>query len=239
MTGLENLRSLVHENMLPALERSTIILSRLLGLARFHGTKDDIGFTAAQITKLLDIISCLTLVTHKILLLVMEELDLFSTFSMWLRFEIDRLASSSGGEELSEKEAMMDIAKVLAYIQRYLTTSPLAVYFDEVDKDDYTRDWKHAEDGVSLLDMLEKQLKRRGSGQPFMKAMPNLDFLINYLSSRAKAVLNSIAETQRRSVRFAQPIRLEIGTNISKYALRLCAKPSPVRSSSHPTQVSI
>src|SRR6266536_2491918 len=117
MSGLENLRDLVHQNMLPALERCGIILSRLLGIARFHDGDVDIGFTTPQITRLMDIVACLTLVSHKILLLVMEELELFVVFSSWLRLEIDRLASSSHSEELSEKEAMMDNGKVLLYIR--------------------------------------------------------------------------------------------------------------------------
>jgi anaphase-promoting complex subunit 4 len=214
--------------MIPALERAAIILSRLLGLARFHSTKDSIGFNAAQITKLMDIVSCLTLVSHKILLLTMEELELFSTFSSWLRFEIDKLASSSVSEDISEKEATLDNSRVLTYIQQYLTTSPLALYLDEVAQDDYTNDWQHAEDGLSLLDMLDKQLQRHESGQPCMRALPHLEFLVNYLTSRSNAVFSSIAESQKRSVRMGRETKLDIGSSISKYDVRMCAKQGPV-----------
>lgn len=228
MSGLESLRSLVHENMIPALERSAIILSRLLGIARFHAIKDNIGFSPAEITKLLDIVSCLTLASHKILLLAMEELELFSTFSSWLRFEIDKLASSSAADEISEKEATMDTAKVLAYIQRYLTASPLALYFDEVDKDNYHDSWQRAQDAPSLLETLDQQLKRQESGQPIMKALPQLDFLVSYLTSKADNLLASIAMTQKRSVRLGRETRLEIGSNISRYDVRMCAQHRPV-----------
>lgn len=228
MSGLESLRSLVHENMIPALERSAIILSRLLGIARFHGTKDNIGFSAAQITKLMDIVSCLTLVSHKILLLVMEELHLFTTFSYWLRYEIDKLASPSTSDEISEKEATLDNVKVLTYIQQYLTTSPLALYLDQVERDVYTDDWQHAEDGSSLLEMLDKQLQRQEAGRPFMRALPHVDFLVNYLTSRANIVFGSIAESQKRSVRLGRETRLEIGNGISKYDVRMCTERRPV-----------
>jgi anaphase-promoting complex subunit 4 len=222
-SGLENLRSLVHENMIPALERCDIILSRLIGLARFHDLGDSMDLAPPQISRLMDIVSCLVLVCHKILLLVMEELESFAVFSSWLRLEIDKLAASSISEELLEKEAAMDHAKVLAYIEQYLTTSPLGLYFDDVGKDDYTNDWKHADDGASLLDLLDKQIKRHESGQPHMKALPRVDFLVNYLTSRAGTIFKNIAEAEKRSVRFGQPTRLEIGDHISKYDIHMCA----------------
>ncbi|KAH8889355.1 hypothetical protein GQ53DRAFT_690575 [Thozetella sp. PMI_491] len=222
-SGLENLRALVHENLMPALERCGIILSRLLGIARFHENRDVIGFNPAQISRLLDIISCLSLLAHKILIQVMEELDLFSAFSTWLRFEIDKLVSSSAAEELSEKEATMDNTKVLEYIRGVLTSSPLSLYFDEVDKEDYSRDWDHVEDGPSLLEMLDKQLQKRESGQPYMKALPNLVFLVNYLTSRANLVFREIAEAERRNVRFGQPTELPVGNAIWKTEVRMQA----------------
>ena len=135
MSGLENLRSLVHENFLPALERCSVILSRLRGLALFHKQRDDIGFSAAQVSRAMDIIACLTLVGHKILTHAMDELEHFAAFSAWLRFQIDRLASPAN-DDLTEKEATMDSGRVLTYIERYLTDSPLSLFFDDVSKDD-------------------------------------------------------------------------------------------------------
>lgn len=233
MSGLENLRNLVHENMIPALERTAIILSRLLGLARFHSTNDSLGFNAAQVTKLIDIVSCLTLISHKILVSTMEELELFTTFSSWLRFEIDNLASSSTSEEISEKEATLDSAKVLTYIQRYLTCSPLALYLGDVSQDDYKNDWEHVEDGLSLLDMLDKQLQRHDTRRPAMRALPQLDFLFMYLNRHSNAVFASIAESHKRGVRLGRETKLEIGSNISKYDVRMFAKQAPVSRTFH------
>ncbi|KAL1846099.1 hypothetical protein VTK73DRAFT_353 [Phialemonium thermophilum] len=233
-SGLENLRALVHENMMPALERSAILLSRLLGIARYQGSEDNIGFTAAQITKLLDVVACLTLVCHKILLGVMEELELFSTFSSWLRLQIDALASSSLAEELSEKEATMDHARVLTYVQRYLVESPLALYLDDTtagtphDKGDgeeeYARAARQAEDGPKLLEVLDAQMRRKERGQPFVRALPRLGFLVRYLGDQANAVFGAIAETQKRRVLFGRETELRTGRRISRYDMRLCAQ---------------
>jgi anaphase-promoting complex subunit 4 len=234
VSGLQNLRALVHENFIPALERCGIILSRLAGIARFHDSRESIGFTATQISRLMDIVSCLTVVSHKILLVVMDELEHFTMFSSWLRLEIDLLASSTITEELSEKEATMDNAKVMAYIQRYLLGSPLALYFDEVTKEDYTKDRDLIEDGASLLQMLEKQLKRQESGVSYMRALPHIDFLVNYLTSRANTVFRDIAEAEKRSVRFGQATELSTGQKIWKHDTLVCPRRKNVRSRLYP-----
>jgi anaphase-promoting complex subunit 4 len=172
----------------------------------------------------MDIVSCLTLVGHKILLVVMEELDLFTAFSTWMRFQIDRLAAStSATEELTEKEATMENSKVLSYIQRHLVSSPLSIFFGDIAKEDYTADWDHAENGPSLLDMLDKQFRRHDEGQPFMKAFPHVEFLVAYLTSRANGIFKDIAEAQKRSVRFGQEVRLVLDSPIQKTDIHMCA----------------
>lgn len=223
MSGLENLRSLVHENFLPALDRCGIILSRLRGLAEFHDARDDIGFSATQIGRLMEVVGSLNLIGHKILIYVMDELDSFKAFSTWLRFQIDRLASSSSAsEELTEKEATMDTEKVLAYIQNYLTDSSLKAFFDEIQREDHGADWAHIEDGPSLLDVLDKQLAKMERGEPSMKALPHVEFLIEFATTWANRIFDGIAEAKRRSVRFGKPMKLSIGHPISQMDMRMC-----------------
>lgn len=222
-SGLEGLRSLIHENFLPALERCSIILSRLRGLSQFYDARDDIGLSTTRIHRALESISCLTLVGHKALVLVMEELENFSAFSIWLRFQIDRLVSSNTAtDELSEKDATMNHARVITYIERYLTNSPLDVFFDEVAKEDYAADWKHLDSGPNLLDVLDKQLKRRDEGQSSMKAVTHVEFLVNYLTTRSSEIFEDVAEALKRSVRFGQAMKLSIGQPISKMDMKMC-----------------
>ncbi|KAI8634954.1 anaphase-promoting complex, cyclosome, subunit 4-domain-containing protein [Xylariaceae sp. FL1651] len=223
VTGLQALRSLVHENFLPALERISIILSRLLGIARFHESRAEIGFTSAQVLKVMDIVSCLMLVGNKILLLVMEELELFHAFSIWLRHEIDRLASSSVTEELTEKEATMEHGKVLAYIQQYMPASPLRYYLSSVSAEDAERDRELADGGSSLLELLGKQVKKQESGQLDTGSYPQIEFLCKYLDIQASSVLEGIAEAERRSVRFGQPTKIVLDRNMSQFDIRMSA----------------
>ncbi|PTB62161.1 hypothetical protein BBK36DRAFT_8547 [Trichoderma citrinoviride] len=232
VSGLEGLRSLVHQHFLPALERCAIILSRLRGLARFHSDREDIGLSVPHLNRVLDIVSCLTLVGHKVLIHTMDELQHFSAFSAWLRFQIDQLAAGGGpggggtaNDELTDKEAMMDHTKVLTYIERYLTNSPLDIFLDEVTKDDYASDWTFIDDGPSsLLDVLDKQLKKHEAGQPSMKALPHVDFLVNYATTWSNRIFGSVAEAKRRSVRFGTPLKLAIGGYpIAKMDVKMCS----------------
>lgn len=147
----------------------------------------------------------------------MEELDLFTAFSGWLRFQIDRLASSSSAtDELNEKEAGLDNGKVLAYIQRYLLRSPMALFFDPVADDEREADWKFVQNEPALLDAVDAQIARQEDGQPYMKALPQLAFLVAYLEDRANGIFNDIAEAQKRSVRFGQPTRIVMGSKMSR-----------------------
>ncbi|KAI1501279.1 anaphase-promoting complex component Cut20/Apc4 [Biscogniauxia marginata] len=227
VSGLQALRGLVHENFLPALERIGIILSRLLGIARFHESKAEIGFSNIQITHIMDIVSCLMLAGNKILLFVMEELELFNFFSIWLRHEIDRLASSSSTDELSEKEATMEHGKVLAYIQQYMPASPLQHYLSNISTEDSNRDCQQAESGSSLLDLLGKQIKKQEAGQSDTGTFSQIEFLCNYLDSKANAVFEGIAEAEKRSVRFGQPTKIELEHKVSRFDIRMSTIQTP------------
>ncbi|EHK18259.1 uncharacterized protein TRIVIDRAFT_47402 [Trichoderma virens Gv29-8] len=224
VSGLEALRSLVHQHLLPALERCSIILSRLRGLARFYSDREDIGLSIPNLNRVLDIVSCLTLVGHKVLIYTMDELQHFAAFSAWLRFQIDQLGGpSTANEELTDKEAMMDHSKVLTYIERYLTNSPLDIFLNDIAKEDYDSDWKFIDDGPMPLDVLDKQLKKLEAGQPGMKALPHVDFLVNYATSWSNKIFGSIAEAKRRSVRFGKPVKMSIGHPITKMDMKMCS----------------
>lgn len=211
------------------MERCGVILSRLLGIARFHEARESIGFTVAQIRGLMDIVSCLTLIARNILSNVMDELEYFNAFSVWLRTEIDRLVSPSTSDELTEKEVTMDHAKVMTYIQRYLTSSPLALYFDELAKDDPSRNIAITETGSSLLDLLDKQVKKHEAGLSYTKALPNVAFLVDHLATSASAVFRGIAEAERRGVRFGQATEISVGEAIWKHDIHVCSVKGGVR----------
>jgi anaphase-promoting complex subunit 4 len=232
--GLENLRNLIHENMLPAIDRCTVILSRLSGIARFHEEEDHVGFTNTEITRLVDILSALNLICHKVLLITMEELELFRMFSSWVRLTIDRVSSTTVPEDLMEKEAILDPAKILRYIERYLVSSPMAIHFEKVPREIWDEDWQRMQDSSGVLDELDNQLKRRDAGKSYMKGLAQMAFVVDLLTAKAEGVFKNIAEAEKRSVRFGQAVKLELArenSNLETFTAvdsRMCSVPKPV-----------
>ncbi len=152
---------------MPALDRAILALSRLRGLAEFH-SNDDIGFSEDQIAQLMDMISCLILVSHNALALVTAELELFVAFSAWLRSLIDRLALPAQAEEQAEKEPNLSMAPVLDYITNHMLTSPLDLHFGKASEADWNGDWKivfgeqvsYSIPPGALLDKLEAEMEK-------------------------------------------------------------------------------
>lgn len=198
--------------MLPALERCSVILSRFSGIAKFQGDDDSVGFSSHQINLIVDTVACLHLVSSKILLQVIDELDLFAAFSSWLRYEIDRLGSdsTSAKDDDLEKEAAIDHNKVLLYLQNCMTTSSLEVYFGDLTSDDVNNDWNQAEQGLPMFDLLDKQIAKQERGLSYMKGLPRVELLCKFLSRQAQSVFSQIAEAEKRNVLFGE--RQEIGT---------------------------
>jgi anaphase-promoting complex subunit 4 len=179
----------------------------------------------------MDVVDSLTLLGHRILLVVMDELEHFASFSTWLRFQIDRLHSSSSEDrnELTEKEATMDTGKVLTYIERYLTDSPLRVFFDEIAKEDHAEAWQHTEDVPRLLDVLDTQLRRQETGDKAIKAVFHVEFLVDLAHFWSDRVLDDIAEAKKRSVRLGKPVKLTVGAKVDCYDVRMCEESTTVR----------
>jgi anaphase-promoting complex subunit 4 len=232
--GLENLRNLIHENMLPAIERCTLILSRLSGIARFHEGEDHVGFTNTEITRLIDVLSALNLICHRVLLITMEELELFRMFSSWVRLTIDRVSSTTVPEDFMEKEALLDPAKILRYIEMYLVTSPMAIHFEKLPSETWNEDWQRMQDSSAVLDELDSQLKRQGAGKSYIKGLAQMGFIVDLLTAKAEGVFKNIAEAKKRSVRFGQAVKIELAREnshpetITSVDAKMCSVLKPV-----------
>ncbi|KAF2261798.1 hypothetical protein CC78DRAFT_341092 [Lojkania enalia] len=131
MSSLTTILALIHENLLPAIDRCTIILSRLRGLAEYHDQNWIFNAPATTFTSLLTHLQNLRLLAHTTLLYGGDEKRQFEFFSKWLRYEIDLEATeleSSSREEMENKDPGVDIGMVLEYIRYPLTQSDLAPY---------------------------------------------------------------------------------------------------------------
>ncbi len=212
-----------------------MILSRFAGIAKFQGTNETRGFTITQINLIMDTVACLHLVSSKILIQVVDELDLFAAFSNWIRYEIDRLASDSAAspdDDKIEKEASIDHSKVLQYLQTAMTTNSLAMYFDDsVTEDD--NGWKNAEQGLPIYDLLDKQLQKQERGAPYLKALPRVDLLCKLLAAQASTIFGQIAEAEKRNVLFGKVHEIGVTETTGPVAMRMSAVVSLQRSLSN------
>ncbi|KAL5413917.1 hypothetical protein PMIN04_009233 [Paraphaeosphaeria minitans] len=130
-SGLAIVIQLLHENFLPALDRCSIIISRLKGLAEFHDRDWIFSGPLTDFTALLDVLKTMKLLANTTLLYAADEARYFTSFSKWLRYSIDFEATEPGSQsrtELESQPAGVDIGIVLEYIQYGLSKSDVQPY---------------------------------------------------------------------------------------------------------------
>ena len=211
MTGYESVRRLAHESLLPALERFTILVSRLRGLSRFHPSNASLGLSTQEFNDVLDTVNCLQLMAHQILITSGLELRQFIAFSTWLREEIDHQASDPSVAESAEKDFSVDYASTLDYIQGAMTQSQLTSFFNLETTADAKPPWDLAAEGRSLFELYKRGLQNAGREESSARRPFTLDALMKHLDTQCNAIFNRIAEMQRRSVRIAPPVYLQRG----------------------------
>lgn len=209
VTGYESVRRLTHENLLPALERFMVLASRLRGLSRFHVSNSSLGLSSRELDGIIDTISCLELIAHRILRCCTKELLQFQAFSMWLRQEIDTQGSETPSQDDDENHVKLDYARSLQYVRGAMVESGLLRMLDI----DQTSRWEReraldAEHG-SLFHLLKAEEEdEEHEGSQSVKEHPHLDALIGHLQFQCDKLYQGISENQRKGVRFGSPLTL-------------------------------
>lgn len=212
--GYESIRRLVHENLLPALERFCVLVSRLRGLSKFQEPNTRLGLSTHELENILDTTNCLQLLAHHILICAGSEFRQFLAFSTWLRkeIEIQSIDNSSSMNDPNEKEPEIDYVSTLGYIQGGMMNSRLNMYLNTKVPADKKSQWDLAAKGRSLYDLYKHELKERCDEVSAQKNLPGLDTLIAHLDIQCTSVFAGIAETQRRNIRFGSLVSLGKGT---------------------------
>ncbi|KAF1837407.1 hypothetical protein BDW02DRAFT_543989 [Decorospora gaudefroyi] len=131
-TSYTTLIALVHENLIPALDRCSLVLSRLRGLSAMHDQDWIFSGPQSDFSALLDALRKMRLLAHTALLYAAEEKRQFGCFSRWLRFMIDYQATeleSQSRLEMENRDPGVDVGLVLQYIECGLTKSDLIPFF--------------------------------------------------------------------------------------------------------------
>ena len=134
--GYTRILELTHENLCPALDRTTVVLTTLRGLASYHDGSSIFSVPAEEFTCAIELVRCLRFLANCMLVAASDERRQFSVFSRWLRREIDVQgtgATSSSAEEMENKDAGIDYAHLLVYIHGGLTKSSLQPYLKPVE----------------------------------------------------------------------------------------------------------
>ena len=208
LTGYESIQRLAHEHLLPALERFIVLASRLRGLSKYQVSNQNLGLSGQELDKIIDTVSCLQLVAHRILIAAGTELRQFQAFSMWLRQEIDNQASESDSADNMDSVMNIDHISTLQYIQGAMTQSGLLRFLNIQETSDQKDHWNLGAEGESLFEMFKMESEKQGSQDQPVKKLPYLSTLIEHLQAQCNQTFYSIAETQRRNIRIGHSIPL-------------------------------
>lgn len=127
----------LHENLLPAIDRCSILASGLRGLAKYHDTSERLNLSPSSLTGILDVLQSMRLIVHESLNIATEDRRQFLAFSKWLRFQIELHTSenSADSDESIEQQATFDFGQILSYIQGEFVNPRLIFYWDEASQD--------------------------------------------------------------------------------------------------------
>ncbi|KAK2787269.1 hypothetical protein FQN51_003429 [Onygenales sp. PD_10] len=211
-SGYDALRRLTHECLLPALERCGVLLSRLIGLSKFHTLSPILGLETTDLRNCQDTVDCLSLLSHKVLIHSGQEIREFNAFSKWLKHEIDLQAAdplSATYEELVEKSDTLDHVQTLSYISGAMTHSVLNDFIQPVPPGASPNRWEPAGQYSSFYETYKKLLQQQDQKKPAEKIdMPLLGDLTSRFASQSEKVFGRIAETQRRGILHRSPLTL-------------------------------
>ncbi|PYI23859.1 putative anaphase-promoting complex component Cut20/Apc4 [Aspergillus violaceofuscus CBS 115571] len=221
-SGYENVRRLTHECLLPALERCQVLLSRLVGLSKFHKLSEVLGLETTDLNAIVETLDCLHLLGHHILINANEELTQFNAFSRWLRHEIDMQSAepmSQTLEELMEKTDMVEYPQTLKYIRGALTKSVLRNFIRQLlmmgvprppVPSDASEKWAQVGQGRSFYDTFKGLLGQQShaSSEADAVAPPKMNDLTKLLGLQFDKVFGQIALTQRRGILHRSPLTL-------------------------------
>ena len=202
LVGLETMRRIVHECLLPALERCQVVLSRLEGLSRFQKAAIVLGLDMKTLTMVSDTVNCLNLLGHDLLKVIGKEIREFSAFLRWIRLETELQGLEVGSEraeELREGSDAIEYRIVLDYISGAMRQSGTLNYIRHpaVGKDMETSSTTfRAKEDSGYYEAYKKARKTPEAAD----TLPKLDDLITRLKSQCAVVFERIAEALRKSI---------------------------------------
>lgn len=213
-TGYENVRQYTHENLIPGLQRFSVLMSRLRGLSRFQESNVALGLETQELDQIFDTLNCLELLAHCILIYTNQELQQFQSFSTWLKSEIETQAinpMSAAADEHLERDIIPDYPKILDYVQGPMLNSRLYELLDlQINKERPT--WDLVDEGSGLYEHYKSEIQKVRNDCVLEKQLPGLERLLAYLKVQCSEVFAKISAAQGRKTRLGDV--LHVGDDI-------------------------
>ena len=208
--SLTKLLDLLHENFLPALDRCTLVLSRLRSLAQYSPSASIFNIPVPTFTSLLALLKNLRLLAHTIQLYASDEKRQFAVFSKWLRYEIDFEATEPGSqsrEEMEGRDPGVDVGALLEYIRFSLTKSDIAPYLKpELELEEKLRGEAPCsyEETRKAVDLLKQEAR-------YKEQAVCLDHVLRHFREGCSGVFQGISGWQAESTRMDCGVVVEEG----------------------------
>jgi anaphase-promoting complex subunit 4 len=207
-SSLTTLLALIHENLIPALDRCSIVISRLRGLAQFHDRDWIFTSPLSDFSALLEVLKNMRLLAHTTLLYAGEEKRQFHAFSKWLRFCIDFEATEPESQSRAEMEGRdpgVDVALVLDYIQFGMTKSDLTPYLRpeaQLDPKVVGMEARSYEDTKKAVESLK-------DGGAFMEEALCLEHVLGHFRAGVTGLLKQVSAWQEGNIQMDAGVVLE------------------------------
>ncbi|KAF1927161.1 uncharacterized protein M421DRAFT_183292 [Didymella exigua CBS 183.55] len=206
-TSLTILQAMVHENLIPALDRTATVISRLRGLAMYHDSDWIFSGPASQFAALLDVLRNMRLLAHTVLSYVADERRQFDAFSRWLRFVIDFEATepdSQGRAEMEGRDSGVDIGLVLEYVRHGLQQSSLKPFLMPeimLEAEDKRKEGASYEDTKRAIGVCEE-------GQNWRPDALCLEHVLGHLAKGTTGLLRQVSKWQESGMQMNSGIAL-------------------------------
>lgn len=207
-TGLVTVLQLLHENLIPALDRCSIVISRLRGLAQFHDQDWIFSAPISDFTGLLDILKNMRLLAHKALLYTSEEKRQFHAFSKWLRFCIDYQATAPDSQtrhEMDNREPGVDITLVLEYIKYGLVKSDVTPFL----RPEAQLNPKPSNIEAASYEETKKAVELSKEGAVYKEEALCLEHVFGHLNQGVTGLLKQVSNWQENNIQMDSGIVLE------------------------------
>lgn len=185
---LDLTRRLISENWLPATERASVVVSRLLGLA---GAEPSLHLNEGTLCVLRDTFDVMTIIGDEILRDIGTEIGGFNAFIRWLSWEVEVSSLEDTSEKLKDmREARdhNDVNKIIDYIKKRLRNTSIQRYINNSTVHPLN---KHDGSMVNILERYGASSKEAPRRPPSMKS------LISQVSEQCDKLFQQVSSVLR------------------------------------------